>query len=127
MTDLPASVHAAAFAAAAVALAAIALYLLRRKKPAEDVFSLLGKSPPAVTDAAPVDLSVPIAGDASWRKIRGHAKDAAYRHAVETVRNRYAVVGDPMLLSRTLRTTMDRWGLGFRDAMIRVAETDGLR
>jgi len=31
-----------------------------------------------------------------------------------------------MLLSNTLRTTMQRYDIGFRDAMIRVAENDDL-
>lgn len=42
------------------------------------------------------------------------------------MRNRYQVVSNPMLLSNTLRTAMERKGLSFRDAMICVAENDDL-
>jgi hypothetical protein len=74
----------------------------------------------------PVDLAKPIAGEAAWRALRAHATDTAYLRAVETLRLRYQVVGDPMLLPNTLRTTMQRAGLSFREAVLRVAEDDGL-
>lgn len=73
-----------------------------------------------------MDLAQPIAGDAAWAAIRRHASDHAYRHAVETVRNRYRIVGNPMLLPNTLREAMARRGLTLREAMIRIAEDDGL-
>ncbi|MGK7871454.1 hypothetical protein [Falsiroseomonas sp. E2-1-a20] len=102
----------------------------RRRAADQDVFKLLGtsaKAPRQRVATSPVDLSRALRGDADWRAIRTHARDAAYLRAVETVRNRYQIVNDPMLLSNTLRTTMERWGLSFRDAVIRVAEDDGLR
>ena len=58
--------------------------------------------------------------------MRSYANDAAYRRAVETLRLRYQVVSNPMLLSNTLREKMGRAGLSFREAVIRVAEDDGL-
>jgi hypothetical protein len=130
--DAVAAAHPAVFALGAFAavLLAFAVWRSGRRKARQDVFSLLGTDPKAArkrTASAPVDLSKPIKGETDWRAIRGHARDAAYQRAVETVRNRYAVVSNPMLLPNTLRTTMDRWGLSFRDAMLRVAEDDGLR
>jgi hypothetical protein len=37
------------------------------------------------------------------------------------------LVSNPMLLSNTIRTTMSRSGMSFREAMIEVARDDGLR
>ena len=117
----------------ALILAVLGVVLLRGGKRArrpDDVFTLLGTDPRAARkrpSGAPVDLSQPIAGEAQWRAIRAHARDAAYRRAVETVRNRYQVVANPMLLPNTLLTTMERQGIDFHEAMIRVAEDDGLR
>jgi hypothetical protein len=130
--DVIQAVHPAVFAAGALALVLLAFAIWRsgRRRAPKDVFSLLGTDPKEARRrlaAAPVDLSKPIKGEADWRAIRGHARDPAYRRAVETVRNRYAVVSNPMLLPNTLRTTMDQWGLSFREAMLRVAEDDGLR
>lgn len=129
MPDLLTATNPIVLAVTAVALAGLALVLLLRRRgedeDAGEVLALLGNG--AGIRPAPVDLGAPIEGVFAWRRIRSHARDAEYRRAVETVRNRYAVVSDPMLLPRTLRTTMDRWDIGFRDAMIRVAETDGLR
>lgn len=76
--------------------------------------------------APPVDLSRPIVGDAAWEAIRAHAADAAYRRAVETVRLRYQLVGNQMLLPNTIKEVMGRAGLSFREAMLRIAEDDGL-
>ena len=59
--------------------------------------------------------------------MRAHASDTAYRRAVETLRLRYQIVSNPMLLSNTLNETMRRGGLSFREAVLRVAEDDGLR
>jgi hypothetical protein len=95
-----------------------------------DVFRALGTDAKSVLKRVappPVDLSRPIAGDVHWRAIRAHVSDAAYQRAVETVRNRYQIVGNPMPLPNTLRETMARAGLTFREAMLRVAENDGLR
>ncbi|MBX6374667.1 MAG: hypothetical protein IRZ13_10595 [Acetobacteraceae bacterium] len=121
-------------AAAGVLLAAAAYLLWRGRRPGRDAdrdaFRVLGIDASSALERAaplPVELSRPIAGDAHWRAIRAHAGDAAYQRAVETVRLRYQVVGNPMLLSNTLRETMARSGLSFREAMIRVAENDGLR
>jgi hypothetical protein len=96
----------------------------------QDVFRALGiDAESALKRVAPppVDLSRPITGDAHWRAIRAHVSDAAYQRAVETVRKRYQIVGNPMLLPNTLRETMARSGLTFREAMLRVAKDDGLR
>jgi tyrosine-protein phosphatase YwqE len=76
--------------------------------------------------STPVDLTKPIASDTHWRAIRAHAADAAYHLAVDSVRGRYQFVSNPMLLSNTLQETMARYGLPFREAMLRVAEDDGL-
>lgn len=116
-------------------LMAAALYLLRRRRSGEsgagqDVFRVLGVDARSALERVappPVDLTKPIIGEAHWRAIRAHASDAAYQRAVETVRLRYQLVGNPMLLSSTLRETMARSGLSFREAMLRVAEDDGLR
>jgi len=118
------------FGLAAIVLAGIAVFLLRRKKRPDDVFALLGVDPKAAARrarSAPVDLTKPIQGDAAWRAIRAASRDAAYQRAVETVRNRYQIVADPMLLPNTLRTTMEKRSMDFREAMIQVAENDGLR
>ena len=74
----------------------------------------------------PVPLDAPIEGEAAWAAIRRHAKDAAYRRAVGTLRGRYALVANPMLLPNTLRTAMAARGLSFREAVIAVAAHDGL-
>ncbi len=106
--------------------------LMRRRRSrggGDDAFSVLGtdaKTVMARTAPPPVDLSKPITGDAAWRALRAHATDAAYRRAVETVRLRYQLVSNPMLLPNTLREVMDRTGLSFREAMLRVAEDDGV-
>jgi hypothetical protein len=54
-----------------------------------------------------------------------YPNDHAYQEAAKTVRNRYRFVGNPMLLSNTLRTTMSQYGLDFRDAMLCVEKDDG--
>jgi predicted permease len=134
MLDLTKLTPPTVLLAGAALLVVLALVLWRsgsRKRAADqDVFKLLGTSAKAARQRvapSPVDLSQPIRGDADWQAIRTHARDAAYRQAVETVRNRYQIVTNPMLLSNTLKTTMNRWGLSFRDAVIRVAENDDLR
>jgi hypothetical protein len=94
-----------------------------------DLFHALGTTPSAAkarVASPPVDLSQPIAGKVAWAAIRRHAGDVAYRRAVETLRLRYQVVTNPMLLSNTLHETMRRGGLTFREAVLRVAEDDGL-
>lgn len=94
-----------------------------------DAFSLLGtKAADALARVAPppVDLARPITTEAQWRAIRAHVQDARYRDAVDRVRARYRFA-DPMLLPNALRTTIDKSGLSFREAMIEVAEDDALR
>ncbi|HYF09284.1 MAG TPA: hypothetical protein VD970_16805 [Acetobacteraceae bacterium] len=110
-----------------------ALILLRRRSgrasTRDDVFTLLGTKPAdalARVAPPPVDLGQPITTEAQWQAIRAHAGDAAFRNAVDQVRGRYRFA-PPMLLSNTLRTTMARSGLSFREAMIEVAKDDGLR
>jgi hypothetical protein len=108
----------------------VLLSLKGRRRRRDNVFSLLGSDPPAAKSRAsflPVDLTRPIQGEAAWRGVAAASSDAAYRRAVETARNRYAVVSNPMLLPNTLRTAMERRELDFREAMIRVAEDDDLR
>jgi hypothetical protein len=111
-------------------MAGLVWLLQRRGRSAEgDLFRALGTDQQAAlarVAAPPVDLSRPIAGEAAWARIRAHAADAAYQRAVETLRLRYQVVGNPMLLSNTLTATMQRAGLSFREAVLRVAEDDGL-
>jgi hypothetical protein len=53
--------------------------------------------------------------------------DAADRRAVETLRRRYQVVGNPMLLVNTLQATMQRAGLRLHEGVLRVAQDDGLQ
>ena len=112
-------------------VAAIALWFWSRRARAEpDAFSALGTSAEAVRTRSkppPVDLSQPIKTPQQWSAMRAHASDTAYRRAVETLRLRYQIVSNPMLLSNTLSETMRRGGLSFREAVLRVAEDDGLR
>ncbi len=112
------------------AIAGLVWHLQRRGGSAEpDVFRALGTDKQAALARVappPIDLSRPIAGDAAWARMRAHAADPAYQRAVETLRLRYQVVGNPMLLSNTLTATMQRAGLSFREAVLRVAEDDGL-
>lgn len=118
-------------AAAAGCVAAIALWLWSRRRRAEpDAFSLLGTTADAArarNRPPPIDLSQPIKTPQHWDAMRSFAGDAAYRTAVETLRLRYQMVSNPMLLSNTLNETMHRGGLSFREAVLRVAEDDGLR
>jgi hypothetical protein len=113
-------------------LAAVAYVAWRRhmvRGAERDVFRTFGtdaKSALKRFALPPVDLSKPIASDAHWRAIRAHAGDAAYHLAVDSVHGRYRFVSNPMLLSNTLQETMARYGLPFREAMLRVAEDDGL-
>lgn len=115
-----------------LAVAAFILWRRRaggRRDEAQDAFRTLGMDPAAVARRVappPVDLTRPITGEAAWRAIRAYASDAAYRRAVETVRLRYQVVGNQMLLPNTLREVMERGGRDFREAMLRVAEDDGV-
>lgn len=129
---------AAYFLGGGLLLAALALFVRRRSRSsggeAEEVFRLLGTdaktamaravAPPAAPP--PVDLSKPITGEAAWKAVRAYASDAAYQRAMETVRLRYQLVGNQMLLPNTLREAMGRSGLNFREAMLRVAEDDGV-
>ncbi|MGG5889814.1 hypothetical protein ACLF3G_21995 [Falsiroseomonas sp. HC035] len=117
------------FGGLACLILAFSLWHIGRRRDRQDVFTILSTDPKQLAQraATPVGLLKPIKSDADWRAIQVHARDAAYRRAVETVRNRYQLVGNPMLLPNTLRTTMDRWDISFRDAMIRVANDDGLR
>ena len=92
-------------------------FVMLDTKPAE---ALARIAPP------PLDLSRPIATEADWRAIRAHARDAPYRAAVDQVRGRYRFA-NPMLLSNTLRTTMEKSGITFREAIIAIARDDGLR
>ena len=129
----------AAFVGGGLALVLVAVVMRRRRRRGPtphpspstetDAFSILGIDPKAVTERAappPVDLSKPITGEAAWKAMRGHAKDAAYRRAVETLRLRYQLVGNQMLLPNTLREIMARFGIGFREAVLRAAEDDGV-
>ena len=117
--------------AGALALVALMVWLwTRRQRAGDDVFSIIGTSQEAAKariKAPPVDLTQPIASTAQWRAMQSHADDAAYRRAVETLRLRYQLVNNPMLLPNTLRETMSHAGHSFREAVIRVAEDDGLR
>jgi hypothetical protein len=117
-----------------VALRAAALVVLkharhgtRQEASAFDVLGTDASSAAQRIAAPPVDLSWPLNSEAQWRTIRAHADDRAYRAAVETVRLRYRIVSNPMLLPNTIRETMTRHSLTFREAMICVAEDDGLR
>ena len=124
---------------AGLACGALALLVRRQSRRSEaarqEMLRTLGLAPEEEPAAAPdgrvefppVDLSRPIAGEAAWRAIRNHAGDGPYLAAVETVRSRYQLVGNPMLLPNTLREVMGRSGLGFREAMLRVAKDDGPR
>jgi hypothetical protein len=130
MIDVPILI----LAGLSLGVGAVALWRLHarsgRDHQGENVFELLGMHPKeALARAAPppVDLSRPISGDDHWRAIRNHARDARYRSAVETVRARYTLLSNPMLLSNTIRTTMSRFGMSFHEAMIEVAKDDGLR
>lgn len=122
-----------ALVAAGLGFAAIALLIWRLRQRGVssegDLFRALGtdrKAALARVAQPPVDLSTPILGDAAWGALRAHASDAAYLRAVETLRLRYQMVSNPMLLSNTLRQTMQRAGFTFREAVLRVAEDDGL-
>jgi hypothetical protein len=129
MIDVPILI----LAGLSLAMGAVALWRLRTRAgrdQGENVFELLGTQPrTALARAAPppIDLSRPIDGAEQWQAIRNHARDAQYRSAVETVRVRYTLVSNPMLLSNTIRTTMSQFGMSFREAMIKVAKDDGLR
>jgi hypothetical protein len=112
----------------------LAFLVVRRRRrqsssAGDHAFTLLGIGPKSVTTRAappPVDVSKPITGEAAWKPVRAHAKDTAYQRAVETVRLRYQLIGNQMLLPNTLQGAMGRSGLGFHEAMLRVAEGDGL-
>jgi hypothetical protein len=129
MIDVPILIFAVLLVVAAAAM----LWRLRARSgrdQSENVFELLGTQPEAALARVappPVDLSRPIGSPDQWRAIRNHARDAQYRSAVETVRARYTLVSNPMLLSNTLRTTMSQSGMSFREAVIKVAKDDGLR
>lgn len=122
--------------AAAVGLAAAGVFLVTQRKRSRgarrsggDAFDILGtdaKSALARVAPPPVPLDQPIASEAAWEAIRRHAGDAAYRDAVDQVRGRYRFA-NPMLLPNTLRSTMDKSGTNFREAMIAVAKDDALR
>lgn len=125
--------HAAYLLGAGLILGLLALGVwLRRRRPAvpaaEDAFSLLGIEPAAAAPrpaAPPVDLTRPITGEGAWKAMRAHASDAAYGRAIETLRLRYQLVGNQMLLPNTLGEVMARSGCTFREAVLRVAEDDG--
>lgn len=123
------------YLAGAGGVLAVAAFILWRRRAAgrqdeaQDAFRTLGMDPAAVARRVappPVDLPRPITGEAAWRAIRAYASDSAYRRAVETVRLRYQLVGNQMLLPNTLREVMERGGRDFREAMLRVAEDDGV-
>jgi hypothetical protein len=123
--------HPAALAALAIgcALAALVLWRWGRRRRTPDALDLLGLDPKTAARRlrpTPVDLGRPISTSTDWSRVEAVARDTRYRRAVETVRARYRLVANPMLLPNTLRTTMERHDLDFRDAMIRVAEDDGL-
>ena len=131
MMEVLGAVHPGLLAGGALLFLALALALgwSGRRRRAPDAFTLLGLDPrtgarrPRPT---PVDLNRPISDEAAWSRIQAVSRDAQYRRAVEAVRARYRIVANPMLLPNTLQSTMERWDLEFRDAMIRVAEDDGL-
>ena len=120
---------------AGLACAALALLVRQQSRRSEaarrEMLRTLGLAPEEESatrvEFPPVDLSRPIAGEAAWRAIRNHAGDGPYLAAVETVRSRYQMAGNPMLLPDALREVMGRSGLGFREAMLRVAKDDGPR
>jgi hypothetical protein len=116
--------------AGACAAGAVAVWLMgRRRRPKNDVFAALGTTATAArarVAAPPVDLRRPIDTEEAWAAMRNHAADAAYRRAVDLIRGRYRLVGNPMLLPNTLKEAMGRAGLSFREAVIRVAQDDGL-
>lgn len=132
--------HAALLGGSGLVLGLLALGVVNRRRrrttatatpkaAGEDAFSVLGVDPATVTARMappPVDLSKPISGEAAWKAMRSHASDAAYRRAVETLRLRYQLVGNQMLLPNTLREVMARSGATFREAVLRVAEDDGV-
>ena len=137
MRDVLGSPFGCGLLAAGLVLAVLAIWVGRRRPRSDDAFAILGTTAKAAkgtatkvakarTDPVPVDLAQPIRSDADWARIRNHAADARYQKAVATVRARYRIVGNPMLLPNTLRETMSRAGLTFREAMIRVSEDDGL-
>lgn len=107
----------------------------RSRGDSEDAFSVLGidaktalarSAPTPARHPPPVDLSKPIRGEAAWKAVRAYAKDTAYQRPAETVRLRYQLVGNQMLLPNALREIMGRSGVDFREAMIRMAEDDGI-
>lgn len=125
---------AAYFAGSGLLLGLVVLVtsIRRRRRAAargEDAFGVLGIDSATVAQRAappPVDLARPITGETAWKAMRTHAKDVAYRQAVETLRLRYQLVGNQMLLPNTLREVMARSGVSFREAVIRVAKDDGI-
>lgn len=101
---------------------------MRLKNEVSD-FKILDDDAQSIIDRAtppPVDLSKPISGELSWNAIFLYAQDHRYQRAANTVRLRYQLVANPMLLPNTLREVMQRSDLGFREAMLRVAEDDGI-
>lgn len=115
------------------AVAAAALFVAdrqrRRRRAAPDALALLGVTRDqalAHLASAPLDLTKPIATEAHWQALHDHAADQAYRAALEQLRQRYRFAA-PMLLPNTLRTAMEKWNCGFRDAVIEAAKDDALR
>lgn len=109
-------------------LGVLALVLWRRahRIDEEEVLRVLAIDPESAgtehVEFPPLDLHQPIFGEAAWRAIRTHAEDAHYLHAVEVVRERYGDSGHPMTLPNLLRTTMTEGRVGFREAMLRLAD-----
>ncbi|WP_421990636.1 hypothetical protein [Roseococcus sp.] len=69
---------------------------------------------------SPILLTRPF-GETEWKKLGQLRKDSRYREAFSSVRGRYSVVADPMLLPRTLRETMERRRVGLDEALIIIA------
>lgn len=130
--------QAVLWVAAAGALAGAGLALFRRSRAGDaapgarrppDALAVLGlKAEEALARIAPppIDLTRPITTEADWQVLRDHARDPAYRAALDQLRARYRFSA-PMLLPNTLRTAMEARGIGFREAVIAAARDDTLR
>jgi hypothetical protein len=71
--------------------------------------------------ASPIDLSRAF-GDAEWKALRALRRDVRYRQAVATLKARYSLVSNPLLLPNTLREAMDRLNLRLAEAVLLVSE-----
>ena len=114
---------------AAAAAAALFVVDRRRRRAAPGALAVLGLTRDqalAQLAPAPLDLTKPIATEADWQALRDHAPDAAYRAALDQLRQRYRFTA-PMLLPNTLRAAMEHRNCSFRDAVMDAAKDDALR